>query len=85
LIVFLYLPGCLLGRLDLRLDPGLRPRLASQVRDALVVAEPIYTLTEPPLRALRKVMPPAAPRGRQPRPGVPGALVVVLYLLAILL
>lgn len=25
---------------------------------ALVVAEPIYTLTEPPLRALRKVIPP---------------------------
>ncbi len=24
----------------------------------LVVAEPIYTLTEPPLRALRKVIPP---------------------------
>lgn len=30
-----------------------RPRGA-----ALVVAEPIYTLTEPPLRALRKVIPP---------------------------
>ena len=25
---------------------------------ALVVAEPIYTLTEPPLRALRRVIPP---------------------------
>lgn len=25
---------------------------------ALVAAEPIYTLTEPPLRALRKVIPP---------------------------
>jgi YggT family protein len=25
---------------------------------ALVVAEPIYTLTEPPLRGLRKVIPP---------------------------
>jgi YggT family protein len=25
---------------------------------ALLVAEPIYTLTEPPLRALRKVIPP---------------------------
>ena len=30
-----------------------RPRGA-----ALLVAEPIYTLTEPPLRALRKVIPP---------------------------
>jgi len=30
-----------------------RPRGA-----ALVVAEPIYTMTEPPLRALRKVIPP---------------------------
>ena len=30
-----------------------RPRGA-----ALLVAEPIYTLTEPPLRALRKVVPP---------------------------
>ncbi|WP_377641939.1 YggT family protein [Oryzobacter terrae] len=30
-----------------------RPRGA-----ALVVAEPIYTLTEPPLRLLRKVIPP---------------------------
>jgi len=25
---------------------------------ALLVAEPVYTLTEPPLRALRKVIPP---------------------------
>ncbi|MGL5931102.1 MAG: YggT family protein [Dermatophilaceae bacterium] len=25
---------------------------------ALVVAEPVYTLTEPPLRALRRVIPP---------------------------
>lgn len=30
-----------------------RPRGA-----ALLVAEPVYTLTEPPLRALRKVIPP---------------------------
>ncbi|GAA4406442.1 YggT family protein [Fodinibacter luteus] len=30
-----------------------RPRGA-----ALLVAEPVYTLTEPPLRALRKVVPP---------------------------
>lgn len=30
-----------------------RPRGA-----ALVVAEPIYTMTEPPLRALRRVIPP---------------------------
>jgi YggT family protein len=30
-----------------------RPRGA-----ALLVAEPVYTLTEPPLRALRKIIPP---------------------------
>ncbi len=40
----------------LRLDPDLRAGVAPPGA-ALLVAEPIYTLTEPPLRALRKVIP----------------------------
>ena len=46
-----------------------RPRGA-----ALVVAEPIYTLTEPPLRALRKVIPATAAGWDEHRPVVHGAV-----------
>ena len=46
-----------------------RPRGA-----ALLVAEPIYTLTEPPLRALRKVIPPLRLGGVEHRPVVHGAV-----------
>lgn len=55
-VVFLYLL-VVLGRLvfdTIRMFAReWRPRGA-----ALLVAEPVYTLTEPPLRALRRVIPP---------------------------
>ena len=41
----------------LRLDPDVRREWRPR-GVALLVAEPVYTLTDPPLRALRKVIPP---------------------------
>jgi YggT family protein len=56
LVVFLYLI-VLIGRVVFdwirMFARDWRPRGA-----VLLVAEPVYTLTEPPLRALRKVIPP---------------------------
>ena len=38
----------------------------------LVVAEVVYTITDPPLSALRKVIPPLTARAAPPRPRLPG-------------